>query len=1180
METRLSILFNYLYNSDNRECYNINDITLGKIGMEDIKIIYSTEAENNELKKEVLTGKFKFIKVDDESDKSEKSLKYYYKKTSSSFPLLYKISIYNDKGQTHNSMSNECNNDSLFSYLLSSLVLKNLTTHILLPLVNIDFPVSMVKDIFNLKDVNDGMCCIQVRENFFKSYTLDEYLKINKLTPNSYKILLFQIIYTIAKIQEVYPDFCHNSLLLNNILVYEKSTEPNKYFGFKNDEFNVRGHDFSIKIMNFEKASIKKYYENNNMQNHNSYYDVYLLLNDLLENSLNLSNKLDKDTMKFLDRIIPEKIRGIKQYNGQLVILPKDILYDEYFEDLLIKPSKKEVKRSFADNIGSRSFVMNSDNDTELGNQRILIKKIKSKTNIMSKNSETFSRKIKDDNDIIVKLNRTRLLSKSTILTGGSNKPLLSSFNQSTLGPNMSNDQKETFKKRSIDNPPENKNILLEQTIYNPPPQQSKSSNTKDYPEPQYIPLYDPNGKMMSGMVPYNNMVYQDPMQKIYNVTVNNPIGNYTTINRIYEDVLPSSINTLTALTTFERMQLIDFMRNSMIKNNDGEEMALSGGNNSLSSYVKIMNINPYTLKINPYEDLSTNFLLYRAGYPVKHDPKGNQIGLSKMAMGVNIRIYLLSVGALRCKTIGEMINSENFDVWRELKYYDWVRNNVIKKKLSPNFIAPILYKIDDNTKIDWKKLDMIRGKNRTNATIEALNENQRLINIKHNLPKQLGTFAALLNPQYIKQNTIQTSQNRQLRRTIRMPNPNEIEEDEKQDITLNSNKMLILLTEAPTLSLLQWASATYEAKGSIRKMIRTGYHSPDVWRSIIFQLVYVFAVLQKEEVYLENMTLEDNFYIKDMHYDMTAIGSWIYKVKGIDYYVPNYGSLLVFDTKFKELSFQQNFVPNQNQNQNIKYRIYGRNIYTDNSDFDMTHIRQTIYNKFKDIIHPDNFTQHMKAEGGSVPDDSIVQLLRNIHNDNNNNIDDLFMLYFRDFVHNRVGTPLTKIEKENTNTLTRPIFNRSKLVVHRTNNTDYKWVLYIQDAPLSANHINAINAANAVAAANAANPNGVAVAAANVANAAAAYIIAANAANQAAAPAIVAAAGVNQVPAAVAAAIAGANINLKQILTRNDTTGELELIFVNKSRLLYYPDNEKIYPTSSKTMKYDESYIYETYML
>jgi hypothetical protein len=40
--------------------------------------------------------------------------------------------------------------------------------------------------------------------------------------------------------------------------------------------------------------------------------------------------------------------------------------------------------------------------------------------------------------------------------------------------------------------------------------------------------------------------------------------------------------------------------------------------------------------------------------------------------------------------------------------YYYWVKSELLSKKIAPNFIAPILYKVDTKSNIDWEKLEKI----------------------------------------------------------------------------------------------------------------------------------------------------------------------------------------------------------------------------------------------------------------------------------------------------------------------------------------------------------------------------------------------------------------------------------------------------------------------------------------
>ena len=204
------------------------------------------------------------------------------------------------------------------------------------------------------------------------------------------------------------------------------------------------------------------------------------------------------------------------------------------------------------------------------------------------------------------------------------------------------------------------------------------------------MPLYDKYGNI-EDVLPYMNMLNHTPVQKLYNISFANPL-NHTSISKIYEDILPSSSQNLSALTIYERNELINYLRNTMIIKNDGEEITDSS---ILLSYIKFLELNPYSLNVNPYHDLPNNFLLYKAAYPVRYDEKSKNITIGKDAMAINVRMYMLTIGDLSCTNISMNLSHDDFDIWREIKYYNWVKEKIIKNKISPNFIAPILYKID-----------------------------------------------------------------------------------------------------------------------------------------------------------------------------------------------------------------------------------------------------------------------------------------------------------------------------------------------------------------------------------------------------------------------------------------------------------------------------------------------------
>lgn len=1123
------LIYDFLYNMKANECLTNTKIILGEIGLDDIKITISSKddiyyEQYDMIKKEVLDGRFKLLSYDNDINQ------IIFKKYSNQFSVDVKITFYqSNEKQYIQSFDSIINNDSLFSYILSSLVLEEKTKHILLPIINIDMELDdinhLIKDDSCYKMIKDNMnnsvitnkCCLQLREHFFRTEKLDEYLKKNNCC---YKHLLFQVIHTIAVIQNEYSGFRHNNLEMKNIMLYLKKDSNSyvEYNGFKNDKFYLQDCNFDIKITNFEYAVIPKYYGLKNLKNpkikfadmSNPYYDLYTFLNDLIK-GMTFKTNCDAETKKFLDIIIPPHIRGddYKQFNKNYVIIsPIDALYDKYFDEFRklpeIKLSKKEEIYSNHLYLTGIKTHMDSDNYSILGEQD----KIISKLNIMKKNN---SRNINVDNishSNLKRVERTNKMNKRIIKQDGGDKIEMDPIKATKNDPFYTNEMKEINKKNAGDAPAKNPNILLEQTIYNPPP---KPSDNKQYVPPAFIPLYNTDGSMINNMLPYNNVPNTNQsVQKVYNVSLSNPIGNYTSLNKIYEDVLPGSPNTYSALTLFERKQLIDFLRNNILDSIDGEEMTVTGGKNSLLSFIKIMDANPYSLNKNPYVDLAKNFLLYKAAYPVRFDEKTKNIGIAKTSMGINIRMYMMSMGDLRCKTINNMINCNNFDLWRELKYYDWVREELVKRRISPNFIAPFLYKIDSESKIDWSKLELIKTKGYTNDTLMQLKENERKINDNHKLNKDMGLFQFLLPRQFRDTNVVKKEEHKNhngkeetgtlayCKRIVNnADNPDKLTDEMKEDLTKNSGKVLVLLTEAPTTGIIQWASTVYNSMGSVKKMISTGYHSPEIWKSIIFQMVYVFAVLQERNIYMKNVTLENNIYIKDLTFDPNSVGSWIYKIDSIEYYVPNYGYILMFDSKYVDIETQQSLIRKPLTEK--QYKIYGP-LYNDTNNYS-----DDIYAQFKNVVNHENFAHNFKSKGGSIPDDNIIALLRAITNyTDNNKIRDIIPKFFREYIHNRVGTLLTQTEKLNINVYSRANFVKGNLMVWQKRFQEYEWVLYNGET---------------------------------------------------------------------------ADRRKKEIIVKTNNTN-YNIIEVFPSALFSYPENELILQESKNNMKYDDKYIFETYNL
>ena len=1129
LDDKINLLYDYNYNNNTKDCFSINKIKLGEIGIDDIKLLIpdSSVIEDVEYyernKENILNGKFKIMSFDDNSNI------FYFKKYSNQLSITIKISFYSVSEKIDSLYKSPINNDCLFSYILSDLVLNKKTKHLILPIINIDIKINEIEKMINDNDYYNKIknlirnnniqdtCCFQLRENFFKSFILLNYLQENNC---DYKGLLFQVIHTLAVLQKELPGFKHNNLFLKNIFLYLKKPQDNynEYDGFKNDKFYLHNIGFDIKISNFEKSIIPKFYEIENSES-NYYYDLYTFMNDLV--SFKTKNNLDKETIVFLDKYLPIKMR-INYKMSINLFNPIDLLYDNYFNQY--KKHHVSLKKDIANNSYLTSkyieTFMNSDNYSTLGKQN----KINSSINIMSK--RIIRNEKKSFTNII---NRVNQPIPNELIGGYDRAPYKNEKNT----PFVSNEERSTFKKKREENPIREPPILLEQKIYDTG---SKPERKNDFPPP-YIPLYDQkNGDITAQMLPYSNIIGQPAIQqKMYNITLSNPLGSHTTINRIYEDMLPGEPRIYSGLTIYERVQLSNFIRNTMISLKDGENMDITGGNNSLLSFIKVMECNPYTTKNNPYHDLSRDFLLYRAAYPIRYNERSN-IEIAKQSMGMNIRMYKMSIGAIKSKSIGADIDSENFDLWREIKYYTWVKDYIIKNKISPNFISSYLYKIDSNSRIDWDKLDLIKKKVQLDSVKEGLIYNQEKINKLHSIKKTLSQLSLILPKEkqesralleynqkkinieelYIdKINKINSkfigSERKDKIKVIEEQYKKDKEKlkelykeingiEDKDNLTLNSGKVLLLLTEAPTTSFLQWSGPIYEKFGTIRKMISTGHHTPEVWKSIIFQLLYACAVLEKSNILIENFSLENNVFIKDIFTDYNSIGSWIYKVDGIDYYIPNYGYILMIDSKYSDVNVESEF--NKSLPDKQIFKIYSNKIYNNNSIYSDSDIKHKIIEQFKNILNPDNYRHKLSVDGGGRIDETIIDLLSKIHTNIKGNISSLIPEYFGNFVHNRVGSLLLKTEKENINKLSKPNFNKGKLLVYQRRFEEYEWVIYIDS-------VDKLH---------------------------------------------------------------------RRIITKKDNNYSIISVFTGS--LFGYPDNERIVPEPRNNMKYDEHHIYETYSL
>ena len=1127
MEEKINLLYNFLYNNSFNNCYDIDKIQLGKITIDDIKI--ESLEESKELLEELKQGKFTYMDYD------KKDNLIYMKRYSDSYPVTVKIGMYQSDTNTLNSPSN---NDSLFSYLLSQLVLKRKTNHILLPIINFDIefekiesliknlPIfSSIKEKVEFEEVNKIMS-IRIREHFFKSKLLKEHLQEHSC---DYKPLLFQLIHALAIIQDEFPGFRHNNLTIDNILIYIKKEEfSENVYEFGKDKWVIPNIGFDIKISNFEKSTLPNYYEISQrdtnvpyINDENNYFDLHTFLNSLIEGnnkmSLKTNTSCDLETKKFLDKVIPQQLRGIKNdsfYLSKNVIVakPAELLNDPYFKEY--KNIKKEISEEIISGntyyTGMNKVKLDSDNISVLGNQKgFMTRKLKSEDNNLKNlskepDNELFPgiRKLKGgayfENGHVDKPDAIQNNEAKKILEDRDSRPLKPAWdtNRPPQGdrpfpprgdkpfpprsdrpftprpfppggdkPFPPRGDKPFPPRGDKPFPPRGDKPFPPRSDRPFPPREEKpyeekfedkKTLTSGFDEesevpPGLVPLYDVNNTMISKMAPFNMVPSQPHINKIYNISLSDPLGNHSLINRVYEDVLPGDQTTYTFLRTNERESIKRFMRNSILDKYDGEEYTIKGGEKSILSWLKIYDMNPYTLKSNPYEDIPSGFLLYRSAYPIRYSKDDNLLKTHPTSMAFNLRIYQLSQGADRAMII-KGLDLNHFDVWRDIRYYQEI-DKIIKNKVSPNFINLVLYVIDSKSKVGFDKLEIIK-KQKDRSSYNLQKENDEKIN-KYALTLEdifTGTKSTsdkrhlYSMPKLSKRPTFTTTGpedeveagvltlTKSIAELKASSSGTKVPTVTKQDLNESSGKLLVAVTEAPNTNIIKWNSKVYQSFGTIKKMIATGYHKPEIWRSILFQLLYACAILEKSEIYFNNFSLENNVFIKDVQTDGTGNSCWVYKINNVEYYVPNYGYMVVIDSNYadvKEVTTDQ------------QYKIYGK-MY-DKLNGKVTNFKNELRNKLQEMLLPHSF----ECNGGNELEPDVVSMLSaisNVTSSISSPLSGIFADCFPEFLNNKIGKLLTKIEKETFNLLNKPDYRIGSLMVRQRRYDEYEWVIFVGD--------------------------------------------------------------------------------------------------------------------------------------
>jgi hypothetical protein len=514
---------------------------------------------------------------------------------------------------------------------------------------------------------------------------------------------------------------------------------------------------------------------------------------------------------------------------------------------------------------------------------------------------------------------------------------------------------------------------------------------TQIYPSP-YVPVPNPYYPLATNaMIPWQYTPNNVPIIKKYNISLGNGNGDVTKLASLYEDILPSegNVSNNTFNTLKERMVIHHYIRSIFIKTGDGEELLINGGPNrtesevtNLLSHVKLLEINPYhfnRLTDNVYRTLPANFVMYRSCYPIKLG-QFNIVECSKSSIGMNVRIYLLS--KYDDSTNTSILPRHNSDVWRELDYYQYIREEIIKPNISPNFISLHSYYMTKNTGINFSKFERIRGQiEMRNFKISQANSDLRNNLYKKYIVEQMvaNHSEVVTFDDLIRENLVAASM--PIRDVTDLERKQIIEMRVNRGISTNqyshfmdSDKCLVMLSEAPTQHLLNWATRTYQVdSGPVKKMVQNGYHDDKVWESIFFQLLLSMLIMFEKKIMFSEFSLKNNVYIKDLRHNDQNVGIWKYVYNGVEYFVPNYGYLLLIDSNYAEISANPDPLSRNYDPSRIMFRIKSPLLNDSNSNGE---IYKLCLDRMIDTFDSNNFGREFTNYGGIAPTQSFLNNL------------------------------------------------------------------------------------------------------------------------------------------------------------------------------------------------------------
>jgi hypothetical protein len=595
---------------------------------------------------------------------------------------------------------------------------------------------------------------------------------------------------------------------------------------------------------------------------------------------------------------------------------------------------------------------------------------------------------------------------------------------------------------------PSGQNKVVDLQVYQPPPPKGPNPYTGKKPFMPVEPIALTTPYVPPQYQSYvNNMMkdfYTPFIYKDYNIQIGAPNADHNATYNLFEDMTMPQEYYTSYKTLKDRKNLTGYIRGNFISNKNGENIDFSGRDNSLNSRLNFLSINPYTSNgsANPYKNMLHNLLLYTSCYPItKND---GQTMCSKYSVGINIRVHGLTL--IEC--ISQYISSNEF-------------KSLLKG--TDNTIGQIINNFDKARGInvnttDQNELTLFQEYDKFNY--DTWRENYYYDFIKNSI------CSNNVCPNFIQSYCYFQTINPDIKFPDNKNNLTTIDKPVKYSNDIAS--AISILTESPDYSVRGWGSNVQTNKSGIVTMTHSGYKLPILWINILQQMMISFYVMFKYKFVMREMSLSNTFFIKVVDRSILTFSVWKYNIKGINYYVRNYGNLLLVDAG------SENVIDNENVNKHKILMNTLKNYDEGDTDNNLRAIYKVLFENMKKIFNPTTFNGESSNDRGTtnrfmgvnegedkdIWDKKITMIndlinnstinfnktndIRIIENDFDDLFDQLLIHTLMDCTHNRIGTHLrdTEVAYINKDYFVQP--KRGDIIVYETEYDSHIFVLFI----------------------------------------------------------------------------------------------------------------------------------------